>query len=363
MSSSEIVGASPSAPAPDVKELFKRAESAFRAGDYATADALYRQLYANQVSPGLMLWRLAAIANSRGELDQAWGLYHQAVAVDPKLATAVTPADFPHHNLVCRPHYDTEEVPLCPVCGSPDQQPLMVVGYLDWSLCHAAFPPVRRWVRCEACAHAFANPRPSAAALQEAYRELPPKQFLTWQYVQLTLYSDIVHRLWEQRPGGDWLDVGVASGGLAGVAMDFGYRVAGLDINPIYADSVRRVGVEFLLGDITTYDFGGRQFDIVSLGDVIEHVADPKFVIARVMRLVKPGGLIWLSTPNYEGVWTRALRDKDGMWKECEHLQFFCLRSLRRLLEDQGWRISDYNLSKRYVGCAEIVAQRQPPAY
>jgi 2-polyprenyl-3-methyl-5-hydroxy-6-metoxy-1,4-benzoquinol methylase len=143
--------------------------------------------------------------------------------------------------------------------------------------------------------------------------------------------------------------------------MDFGYHVAGLDVHPAYADHVRRLGVEFLLGDITTYDFHARQFDIVSMGDVIEHVADPNTVIARITHTVKPGGLIWLSTPNYEGVWTRALREKDGMWKECEHLQFFCLRSLTRLLEDHGWKISDYNLSKRYLGCAEIVAERKPP--
>ncbi len=347
-------------PASNAQERFQLAENAFQAGSYEQAVAIYRQLHAEGVSPGLMLWRMAAVANARGEFDQAWELYHQAVAVDPKIAAAVTPAEFPHHNLVCRTHYAIEDVPLCPVCASSKQKPMMVVGYLEWSVCHAAFPPARRWVCCQTCGHGFANPRPAAAALEEAFQDPPPKHLMTWQYANLTVYSDIVHRLWQERPNGDWLDVGVASGGMAGVAMDFGYRVAGLDIHPGYADHVRRLGIEFLLGDITTYDFQGRQFDIVSMGDVIEHVADPKTVIASVSRVVKPGGLIWLSTPNHEGVWTRALREKDGMWKECEHLQFFSLRSLTRLLDELGWRISDYSLSKRYVGCAEVVAQRKP---
>ena len=357
MSAGEPVGPSTSTK-PDPSESLRQADRAFQRGSYDEAAEIYRQLLAEELAPGLMQWRLGAVANARGEFDQAWDLYHRAVATDPRIASKLTPAEFAHHNLVCRSSYDTDDVLLCPVCGSSDQTPIAVVGYLEWNVCHGAFPPVRRWVKCGVCGHGFANPRPSSAALHEAFRDPPPKHLASWQYSDLTVYSDIIHRLWEQHPCGDWLDIGVASGGLAGVAMDFGYRVTGLDIHPAYADQVRRLGVEFLLGDIATFDFRDRQFDVVSMGDVIEHVADPQIVMARVSKVVKPGGLIWLSTPNYEGVWTRAMRGRDGMWKECEHLQFFCLRSLARLLHDHGWKVSDYNLSKRYIGCAEIIAKR-----
>src|SRR5262249_51874430 len=163
------------------------------------------------------------------------------------------------------------------------------------------------------------------------------------------------------RPGGDFLDVGVGNGGLAGVAMDYGYRVCGLDVHPAYAEHVRRLGAEFLLGDVSTYDFGDRRFDGIALGDVIEHLAEPRVVMTKVAALLKPDGMIWLSTPNYEGVWTRALREKDAMWMEGEHLQLFCLRSLARLVQDQGFAIVDYRLSKRFVGCAEVMVRRTAP--
>jgi SAM-dependent methyltransferase len=343
---------------PSIDDLFQRAEQAFKAGRYDEAAPIYRQLSASQVSPGVMSWRLAAIANAQGALDQAWELYHQAVRLDPKLAASITASDVPHHDVVCKPHYDSESVPLCPVCGGADQKPMMVVCYLEWAVYHASFSPVRRWVQCQACGHGFANPRPAKSAIEDAFREPPPPHLLTWDYSTLTAYSDIIHRLWQRRPGGDWLDVGAASGGLAAVAMDFGYRVTGLDIHPGYADFVRRLGVEFLLGDIADYDFHGRRFDIVSMGDVIEHVVDPKKAIARVASILKPGGLIWLSTPNYEGVWTRAMREKDAMWKEGEHFHFFCLRSLNRLLRDQRLKAVDYHLCKRFVGCAEVTIER-----
>jgi tetratricopeptide (TPR) repeat protein/SAM-dependent methyltransferase len=339
-------------------ELLARADKAFQAASFDEAVPLYRSLLHANFLPGLMLYRLALISNVQGHHNTAWELHVQAVAIDPALAGKITPVDSPHHAIVCRPQYALEEVALCPVCGGIAQKPIMVVNCLPFNHYHPVFHPVRRWVRCEGCGHGFANPRPTASALTEAYRDPPPAHLLSWSYDRLTLWSDIVHELWQRRPGGDFLDVGTGNGGLTGVAIDFGYRVCGLDVHPAYADHVRRLGAEFLLGDLIVFDFGSRKFDVIALGDVLEHIADPRLAIRKVASLMKTDGLIWLSTPNYEGVWTRSLGEKDAMWMEGEHLQFFSLRSLARLMNDHGLRIIDYRLSKRYVGCAEVIINR-----
>ncbi len=65
MSGPLIVGAGvPSQPS--MSELFQQAERAFQADRYDEAAPIYRQLYAGQFSPGVMSWRLAAIANAQG---------------------------------------------------------------------------------------------------------------------------------------------------------------------------------------------------------------------------------------------------------------------------------------------------------
>jgi hypothetical protein len=53
--------------------------------------------------------------------------------------------------------------------------------------------------------------------------------------------------------------------------------------------------------------------------------------------------------------------DADPMWLEGEHMQYFCQRSLRRLLDDQGLAILDYRLSMRYRGCMELLVERRSP--
>ncbi len=340
------------------EELFQRAEKAFQANNWTDAPALYRSLLHAGYQPGLMIERLALVANAQGDYAGAWELHQQALAVDPALAARVAPPDSPHRGVMCRQVYDVEEVPACPVCGSRGQAPVMVVNLLAFTHYHPSIHPVRRWVKCRECGHGFANPRPGPGALRDAYRDPPPPHLMTWTYDRLTVWSDIVHELWTRCPGGDLLDVGVGTGALAGVAQDFGYRVAGLDIHPAYAESVRRLGVEFLLGDVAGFDFGTRRFDVITLGDVIEHVADPRAVLGRIVQLLKPNGLVWLSTPNHEGVWTRSLRERDAMWLEGEHLQFFCLRSLGWLARELGLRVIDYRLSKRFVGCAEVMLAR-----
>jgi SAM-dependent methyltransferase len=243
------------------------------------------------------------------------------------------------------------------VCGGNRQAPMMVVNCLPFNHYHPAIHPVRRWVRCLDCGHGFANPRPGPAALRQAYNDPPPAHLVAFPYDRLVAASDIVHALWQRHHGGAFLDVGVGNGALAGVAVDYGYQVCGMDVHPAYADAVRRLGVEFLQGDAATFDFGDRRFDVVAMGDVIEHLPDPRQLMRQVTSLLKPGGLIWLSTPNYEGVWTRGMRERDAMWMEGEHLQLFSLRSLRRLVEDHGLNQVDYRLSKRYVGCAEVMIE------
>lgn len=342
------------------QQVFDRAEKAFVAGRHAEAAPLYRQLLRAQILPGVQCYRLAMIANRDKDFDTAWELHHQALQLDPRLAERITTPKSPHHHIVCRPHYESEVVDHCPLCQSGEQTPLMVVNCLTFIPYRPAFDPVRRWVRCRNCGHGFANPRPAAAALAEAFRE-PPPHLLQWNYGTLTAVSDIVHRLWLRHPGGDLLDVGGGGGALAGIAVDYGYRVCGLDLHPAYAERLRRLGVEFVLGDICSYDFGGRQFDIIVMGDVLEHVAEPQRAMAQVAELLAPNGLLWLSTPDYEGVWTRMLGDADPMWREGEHLQYFCQRSLRRLLAEYGLAVVDYRLSKRFKGCMEVICERPAP--
>ena len=338
-------------------ELFRRAEAAAAEGQYEEAGEHYERLLLAGVEPGLMLYRLGVIANARGLYDEAWEYHNEAIRQNPGLAARISPEGAKHHDLVCRGPYDQEEPTSCPICGHTGCEPMQVINCLAWPTYHPALAPVRRWMRCDDCGHGFVSPRPTQAALSRLYEDTPPDTLLAVDYFHLSRYSDIVHRFWELMPGGDLLDIGSAQCYMCAVAMDFGYNAVAMDLVPLYAEYARRAGCDFIQGDVATYDFADRQFDIVTAGDIIEHVLDPVAVVRRMAALLKPSGLLWLSTPNHEGAWTRLARDKDPMWAESEHVQFFSLRSLKRLLADCGLTVVDYRMSQNWMGCGQVLAR------
>jgi tetratricopeptide (TPR) repeat protein/SAM-dependent methyltransferase len=350
--------AQPLRTAAEAEECFQRAEKAFKAERYDEAAVLYRQLLEARVTPGLMLFRLGMIADQKQDYASAWDLHGEAIRVDPALPAKVTPRDSVHHHTVLRPQYAVEEVPHCPVCGSDGQKPLRVLSCLLSATYQAALHPVRRWVKCLECGHAFANPRPAAAAREEAAQAPPPADPHAWDHEQVTADADIIHTVWERHSGRDLLVVAVGHGRLAGVAQDFGYRVWGLDRHPASRAAAERLGITFGLGELANLDFGNRRFDVITLGGVLDREPAPRALMTRAVALLKPGGLIWLSTADHEGTWARVQGERDSAWGEGDRVQYFGRRSLACLLEGQGLRVSDYRFSKRRPGCVEVIAER-----
>ena len=80
-----------------------------------------------------------------------------------------------------------------------------------------------------------------------------------------------------------------------------GYRVTWNDLRPEtigYVELKRQGGVvEYRPGDIFEIDFGAP-FDVIVALEVIEHVAHPDRLLARLRQLIKPNGFIVLTTPN-----------------------------------------------------------------
>jgi SAM-dependent methyltransferase len=64
------------------------------------------------------------------------------------------------------------------------------------------------------------------------------------------------------------------------------------------ADVNRQEGVQFCCADATRLPFADAAFDAVTMFDVIEHVPDDQGAIAEAWRVLRPGGVLLLSTPH-----------------------------------------------------------------
>jgi len=101
------------------------------------------------------------------------------------------------------------------------------------------------------------------------------------------------------------LDIGSAKGVFLDIARKYGWEVMGIE--PSYSDSAyaRRVfGLSFFSGTLEEAKLPSGQFDVATMWDVIEHLKNPAETVAESFRVLKPGGVISILTPNHDSLIT-----------------------------------------------------------
>jgi 2-polyprenyl-3-methyl-5-hydroxy-6-metoxy-1,4-benzoquinol methylase len=98
---------------------------------------------------------------------------------------------------------------------------------------------------------------------------------------------------------GDWLDIGCGNGSTLGTfaGLKPTWRLAGYDVHNRFESAVRAIPTVngFYHGSLESID---RQFDVVSLVYVIEHIPQPLEALKQMERLLKPDGILFLHTAN-----------------------------------------------------------------
>ena len=171
-------------------------------------------------------------------------------------------------------------------------------------------------------------------------------------------------------PGSRVLDLGCGNGAMLGTFLDRGWTLVGLDISTSGIEQARKrwPGARFEVADATGDLSAFGQFDAIYSTEVIEHVVLARRFAQNCFRLLKPGGIVVLSTP-YHG-WlknvTIALSDGSdahfGPQTDWGHIKFWSARTLGGLLWDAGFDQVEYQGAGRvsYLWKSMVMAARKP---
>ena len=148
-----------------------------------------------------------------------------------------------------------------------------------------------------------------------------------------------------QLPPSRILDLGCSGGLFAERARAAGHQVTGVDYLEI--EGVRERTDRFFVADL---EHGipaevGERYDVVIAGDVIEHLSRPGVLLADIRRVLRPGGQLLLSAPNF-GHWYPRVRVATGLFGydrrgilDNTHLRFFTRATLRRTVRAAGFDV------------------------
>lgn len=203
-------------------------------------------------------------------------------------------------------------------------------------------------VRCESCGYvSVADPCTDYARLydEDYYRGLGADPLV--DYAAELDHPDQTIRHYEWRglvalmrgqlgrdKGLRWLDHGSGAGGLVRYACGVGMDAVGFDTGA-FAPRARERGVPMISAD--ELDASTNAFDVVTMIEVIEHVVDPIALLRQVARVLRPGGLLFVTTGNV------APKQRDVLsWAYVIpdiHVGYFTPRSLSLAYERVGLRV------------------------
>jgi len=99
------------------------------------------------------------------------------------------------------------------------------------------------------------------------------------------------------RGPGRLLEVGSAAGGLLRHAQDRGWAVHGVELSAAAVERARALGVTVSHGTLESAALPDAAYDLVYMGDVLEHVPDCRATLGEVARVLAPGGFLYLRGP------------------------------------------------------------------
>lgn len=156
-------------------------------------------------------------------------------------------------------------------------------------------------------------------------------------------YAEQLRLLERFRPPGDLLDIGSHCGFFLRRARERGWRTTGVEPSPVSACLAReQFNLDVKAGSLEEARFPSCSFDVVTLIDVLEHVENPRPLLAEVARVLRSGGLVFVKVPNLRYVLTKyhVLRRVPGVVLDAfdarEHVVHYSRDTLARMLERSG---------------------------
>ena len=232
-----------------------------------------------------------------------------------------------------------EHVNGCPVCNSEKQCPLRYKKH-DYLI-----------YRCEECTAMFVRPIPCKKELTSIYtdeyfqRGRKYQDFKELDRSNPCYQSDIIKLevLKRYRPDGRILDVGCALGGFLKIAQDNGYLVSGVEVSKHACSQAKdKWQLDVINSDLPSAKLPCEHYDIITLWDVIEHLDNPHPTLSEVYRLLRPGGLLVVSTGDVNALWARITGKYWQLLTPPIHLFFFTSESMSRVLKLNGFITKDF---------------------
>jgi len=189
-------------------------------------------------------------------------------------------------------------------------------------------------LKCLECGHIFADSNPKENIVEKyEMAEDPGSYFKLWEYRETNCDRAIKKALRfcpDKRPL-RVLDIGAGGGIVVRHLQKLGHQVIGVEPSrALVKMAMEKMGVSLYSGTLEQFLKNGDSFDLVCMLEVIEHLQSPEKEIERIGTLLKPGGILLITTPNIKSFSAKLLGTKWWSFRRM-HLHYFSPNTLKEL--------------------------------
>jgi 2-polyprenyl-3-methyl-5-hydroxy-6-metoxy-1,4-benzoquinol methylase len=194
---------------------------------------------------------------------------------------------------------------------------------------------------CQDCGLLYQYPQP------EPDEDLYPENYAVYTGGQDFFYK------WGLKKRSQWvtkykqhgrlLDIGTGRGDFIAFMRDQrGWEVTGLEPNVTIADRTRRkFNLDVIADTLDKTSFPDRTFDVITMWDVLEHLANPKAALIETRRILRPDGLLILRLPNVDSMDAKLFGKYWAGFDSPRHFYVFSRLTLEKMLRVSGFSIRE----------------------
>jgi 2-polyprenyl-3-methyl-5-hydroxy-6-metoxy-1,4-benzoquinol methylase len=239
----------------------------------------------------------------------------------------------------------------CPLCSQTDCR--------DFPIFYEYLRKRFQAKRCKHCSFVFIDPRPTQEELKQLYSDEyflhdgadfgahSPSDYESAAIRGSVKFPEILGWIQRYKPSGDFFEIGCGMGYFLEFAKKNGYSVSGIEYTDLGVRTCRtRFGLDVQRGSFEELAPQLDRYDVMFMGDVLEHLVEPLEMLRKAHSMLKPSGVFAAEVPSMFNSLTgriavsgmRALRTKKKMGMPPYHVNEFTPKTLRRMIMSAGFK-------------------------
>jgi 2-polyprenyl-3-methyl-5-hydroxy-6-metoxy-1,4-benzoquinol methylase len=217
--------------------------------------------------------------------------------------------------------YKTNEA--CLVCGKAKLNPVTLFkkDYL---------------VKCVNCGFVFCNRIPTREELIEEYSKYGRNDYLS--PITILRYNELLDNIEKYRKTNRLIDVGCGIGYFLEIAKQRGWEVFGTEYTDNAVEICRKKGINMQQGVLDSMNYETGYFDVITSFEVMEHINNPNSEVENFSKILRQGGLLYITTPNFNGFSRHIAKADWNIVHYPEHLSYYTPKTISYLMKLHGFK-------------------------